>query len=125
MENVKFDFEGLKVYQRALEYVKFVYKITEKFPGSEAFALTGQFKRASTSICLNIAEGSGGSKQEFKQFLRIARRSVRECVAITEITGMQSFINSQMRERSRDYCQVLSKMLNGLIKSLTKENADC
>ena len=58
MENEeRFDFENLRVYQKALEYVDFVYEITKHFPKAEIFSLTDQFKRASASICLNIAEG--------------------------------------------------------------------
>ena len=72
----RFDFETLRVYQKALEYVDFVYAITKDFPKTEIFSLTDQIKRASTSICLNIAEGSGGSKVEFNQFLKIASRSI-------------------------------------------------
>jgi four helix bundle protein len=61
MPDAKFDFEKLIVYQRALGYVDFVYKITGTFPRQETFSLTDQFRRAAASICLNIAEGSGGT----------------------------------------------------------------
>jgi four helix bundle protein len=98
MNNEKFDFENLKVYQKALEYVDFVYKITKGFPKTEIFSLIDQLKRASISICLNIAEGSGGSKPEFNQFLKIARRSVRECIAISEISYRQNFISSETKQ---------------------------
>jgi len=118
MDEDKFDFENLRVYQKALEYVDFVYEITKDFPKTEVFSLTDQFKRASTSICLNIAEGSGGSKGEFNQFLKIARRSIRECVAITDISCRQKFIGDKVRQQSRIFCSDLSKMVNGLIKSL-------
>ncbi len=37
MNEDKFDFENLKVYQKALEYVDFVYKITKGFPKEELF----------------------------------------------------------------------------------------
>ena len=119
MENEeRFDFENLRVYQKALEYVDFVYEITKDFPKTEIFSLTDQFKRASASICLNIAEGSGGSKGEFNQFLKIARRSIRECVAIADISYRQKFIEDKFRRQSRIFCSDLSKMVNGLIKSL-------
>jgi four helix bundle protein len=118
MDEEKFDFENLRVYQKALEYVDFVYEITKDFPKTEVFSLTDQFKRASTSICLNIAEGSGGSKGEFNQFLKIARRSIRECVAITDISCRQKFMGDKVRQQSRIFCSDLSKMVNGLIKSL-------
>jgi four helix bundle protein len=118
MSEEQFDFERLKVYQRALDYVDFVYKITKTFPKEEMFSLTDQFRRAATSICLNIAEGSGGSKTEFKHYLKISRRSARECVAITEIACRQTYVHSENRNRSRSQCIELSKMLNGLMKSL-------
>ncbi len=118
MDEGRFDFENLKVYQKALEYVDFVYEITKDFPKEELFSLTDQFKRASISICLNIAEGSGASKIEFNRFLKIARRSVRECVSITEIAYRQKFISDKFQKQSRSFCLELSKMINGLIKSL-------
>ena len=118
MDEERFDFENLKVYQKALEYVDFVYEITRDFPKAEILSLTDQFKRASISICLNIAEGSGGSKVEINRFLKIARRSIRECVAITGISCRQKFIDEKFKQRSRRFCVELSKMVNGLMKSL-------
>ena len=120
MDEEKFDFENLKVYQKALEYVDFVYEMTRNFPKAEIFSLTDQFKRASISICLNIAEGSGGSEMEFNRFLKIARRSIRECVAITEISCRQKFIDGRVKQQSRSHCSELSRMINGLIKSLKR-----
>ncbi len=118
MDEERFDFENLKVYQKALEYVDFVYRITKDFPKEEMFSLADQFKRASISICLNIAEGSGGTKAEFNRFLKIARRSVRECIAITEISCRQKFVGDKAKQQSRSFCLELSKMIHGLIKSL-------
>jgi four helix bundle protein len=120
LNNEHFDFENLKVYQKALEYVDLVYKITRRFPKAELFSLTDQFKRASISICLNIAEGSGGSKVEFNRFLKIARRSIRECVAITEISHRQEFLGNDTKEQSRNSCSELSRLITGLIKSLKR-----
>jgi four helix bundle protein len=124
MDEEKFDFENLKVYQKALEYVVFVYEMTRNFPKAEILSLTDQFKRASISICLNIAEGSGGSKVEFNRFLKIARRSIRECVSITEISFRQNFIGDKFKQRSRRFCVELSKVVNGLMKSLKGSEKD-
>ena len=124
MSEEKFDFEKLKVYQKALEYVDFVYMLTKEFPKAEVFSLTDQFRRAAVSICLNIAEGTGGSKAEFNQFLKIARRSVRECIAVTEISDRQKFIGADNRKQSRTFCLELSKMLNGLMRSLKDKESN-
>ena len=70
MEEERFDFENLKVYQKALEYVDFVYGITKRFPKIEISSLIDQFKRASISIGLNIAEGSGGANRNSINFLK-------------------------------------------------------
>ena len=99
VEEDKFDFERLIVYQKGLEYIDFVYQTTNRFPKNEIFCLTDQFRRASSSICFNIAEGSGGSKAEFIQFLKIARRSARECVAIAEVAFRQQYISQTERKK--------------------------
>lgn len=59
MEDIKFKFEDLQVYQKALDFVDIAYNITKKFPEIERYGLTSQFIRAAVSIALNIAEGSG------------------------------------------------------------------
>lgn len=59
MEEVKFSFEELRVYQKSLDFVDEVYKITKEFPNDERFGLTTQYRRAAQSIALNIAEGAG------------------------------------------------------------------
>lgn len=118
MTDDKFDFENLMVYQKALIYVDYVYRITKAYPKEEQYSLVDQFRRAATSTCLNIAEGSGGTKLEFKQFLKIARRSIRECVAITEISYRQGYLDAVARKQLRVYCLELSKMISGLLKSL-------
>jgi four helix bundle protein len=93
MQDYKFEFEGLIVYQKSLEFIQLVYSVTEKFPSSEKYTLAQQFTRAAHSIALNIGEGTGGTKPEFKNFLRIAKRSVRECVVCMTVASNQKFLH--------------------------------
>ena len=116
-ENI-FQFENLKVYQKALGYVDFVYALCEKFPPFESYGLSSQFRRACCSIALNIAEGSGGTLIEFNNFLRISRRSVRECLVCTTISHKRKYISEIEEEESRIKLVELSKMISGLKKSL-------
>ena len=46
MEDVQFNFEKLKTYQKALNFVDLVYDITKSFPKHEMYGLTSQYKRA-------------------------------------------------------------------------------
>jgi four helix bundle protein len=114
----KFDFENLTVYQKSLDYADFVYSLTDQFPKEERFGLTSQFQRAAHSICLNIGEGSGGSKAEFQQFIKIARRSVRECIVCTSIAERRKYITLSENLQSRTACSEVSRMLSGLLRSI-------
>ena len=72
-------YRDLNVWKLSIELVKDVYRITQKFPASEIYALTSQIRRAAISIPANIAEGQGrASSKEFRQFLGIAMGSLAE-----------------------------------------------
>lgn len=53
-----YSFEKLEVWIESKDFTKSIYLITSKFPDSEKFGLISQLRRASISICSNIAEGS-------------------------------------------------------------------
>jgi four helix bundle protein len=114
----KFNFENLRVYQDALDFSKQVYKISRKFPKDELFGLTSQFSRAASSVPLNIAEGSGLTKAEFKNFLRRARGSVCECVTILYLALDNDYINETEQKRFYGDCQKLAKSISALINSM-------
>lgn len=62
----------LDVYQIALKLLKEVYDHTKKFPKEEQFILVSQLRRASISVCSNIAEGAARkSKSEKKRFYEV------------------------------------------------------
>jgi four helix bundle protein len=81
-----FKFERLEIWRLSLDYIDRVYDSSLHFPGDEKFNLTSQFRRAATSIGLNIAEGSTGqTDNEQVRFLGIALRSLLETVACIHI----------------------------------------
>ena len=76
MEN-KFEFENLDVYKKTIQLIEQVYLVTQKFPRSELYGLVSQFRRCSTSVALNIAEGYGKYHKKLKnQFYYTARASL-------------------------------------------------
>lgn len=119
-ETLKFTFENLIVYQKAILFVDYIYKITNSFPKEEEYRIKSQFIRAAQSIALNIAEGSGGSDAEFKYFLRIAKRSTRECVVCVTISKMQNLIDEKTEIKCRKDLVELSKMIAGLSNNVKK-----
>jgi len=68
-ETIKFRFEDLIVYQKAIDFIDLIFQITNTFPKVEQYSLTSQFRRVANSIALNIAEGSSGSKNQFSRYL--------------------------------------------------------
>jgi four helix bundle protein len=116
-----FDFEKLSVYQKALDHVDFAYEIIKKFPADEKYILGDQYRRASISISLNIAEGSAGTKKEFHNFLRIAKRSLRECLVCTTVAYRRKYITEEESKLSRNQISEISKMCTGLQKYLNKK----
>jgi four helix bundle protein len=57
----------LMVWQRSIDFIVEIYKLTDKFPKEEQYGLISQMRRAVVSIASNIAEGAGrNSKKEFK-----------------------------------------------------------
>ncbi len=112
---VKFDFEDLQVYQKALDYIDYVYKLTDKFPQHELFGLTSQFRRASQSIAQNIAEGYGETKPLFIRYSKISKGSIRECVVCTTISFRRNYISPEENTISRERLAEISKMLSGLV----------
>lgn len=113
-----FDFEKLEVYKKSVDFANEVYNFTKKFPKDEQFGITSQIRRAAISISLNIAEGSGRSKKEFRHFVIMARTSVQECIPLLEISFLQNYITKDEKLKYYGKCEELSKMLCGLINSL-------
>ena len=117
----KFNFEDLQVYQKALDFVDQAYEVSKKFPHSELYNLTSQFKRAAVSIPLNIAEGAGDTDAQFHRFLQIASGSIKECVVCSTIANRQKFITDQENLNNRRKLVELAKMISSLKRYLKKE----
>jgi len=102
-----YKFQGLEVYQLALDYVDNIYGLSRALPASERHNLQSQLERAATSIVLNIAEGSTGqSDAEQKRFLGLALRSYLETVACFDIIERQDYLTNdslvQVREKGHE-----------------------
>ena len=50
-------FRDLEVYRRAFAAALRIFEITKSFPDEERFSLVDQIRRASRSVCSNLAEG--------------------------------------------------------------------
>lgn len=86
-------YRDLVVWQKAMQSVTDVYRMTEQLPKSEMFGLSSQLKRAAVSIPSNIAEGQGrDSTKEFLHHLSIAYGSLTETETQIQIAANLNFV---------------------------------
>jgi len=113
--------ENLKVFQESHKLTLDLYRLTNKFPNDEKFGLISQIRRASSSICANLIEGGHrNNKNEYRQFVGIARGSAGELKYHLLLSKDLGYINSEQYKIVISKINNISKMLYGLIKSLEK-----
>jgi four helix bundle protein len=108
---VRLDVERLDVYQLALEFQRLVSACRL----SRDHALKSQLERATSSIILNLAEGSGRRQRGDKaRFYGIARGSAMECAAAFDIIRIRRMATEaqcvEARSRLVRIVQMLSKL---------------
>ena len=112
-----FDFEKLAIYAKAKAFNSEVWKFlnSKKIHSSTK----DQLRRASFSIVLNIAEGSGRfSKPDRKNFYVISRSSVFECIAIFDVLRDEKFIDDESFNLFYGQGEEISKILFRMIQNL-------
>ena len=120
MNEDQFKFEDLKVYQKSLEFMDLVYETTRPYPIDERFNLTSQFRSASLSLSLNIAEGHGATNKQNLHYLDIASRSLKECVVCTTASLRRNYIDDNKHGELRCELVTIKKMISGLANYLRK-----
>ena len=110
-------FEDLEVFQRAYRLSLEIHRRSLAFPQIEQHVLGDQMRRASKSICANVAEGYGRqkrSKAEFKRFLQLAIGSSDEMRVWVRYALDLGYIDEAIWKRWRDEYQLISRMLYAL-----------
>ena len=122
MSEIKFSFEDLEVWQKAVDFAVSVIDIVEIMnTNRNHYRLIEQLESAVTSISANIAEGKGrNSKKEFIQYLYIARGSLFETITFLIIFYKKKWISSSNLNDLRITGDSLGKQLSSLINSIKK-----
>jgi four helix bundle protein len=111
---MKFKFENLIIWQKAMDYGENIFQLSNKFPKKEIFNLTSQIMRAVDSIALNISEGSiGQSDLEFKKFIGYAIRSLAEVVTCLHKAYRRKYISEEEFNEHYNYAFNLMNMMVG------------
>jgi four helix bundle protein len=112
-------FEQLEVFRRAYRLSLELHRATLDFPRIEQFALADQVRRASKSICANLAEGFGRqpiSRPEFRRFVMMALGSADEMQVWVLYCRDLGYIDADVAGRWRGEYQEIARMLTALYR---------
>jgi len=112
-------YKDLIVWQKSIDLVVEIYRLTDLFPKSEIYGLTNQMRRSAVSIPSNIAEGYNRKhRQEYIQFIRIAFGSGAELETQIIIVKRLELVLSNRLKKVESLLVEVMKMLNKLNSSL-------
>ena len=113
--------EDLTVWQKGIDLVDVVYRLTESFPATERYGLCSQIQRASVSVPANIAEGAGrDSTKDYLRHLSIARGSLAEVTTYFAIIARRGYCDSGRLQKAVDLSKSVGQLLSGLQRSLRR-----
>ena len=113
-------FRDLLVYQKAYALSLRIHHSSLRFPQFEQYELGRQMRKASKSICGNLAEGYGKSKAskiEFKRYVQVALGSAEEMQAWLDYCTDLNYIGENEYSNFTEGYKEISKMLQGLHSS--------
>jgi four helix bundle protein len=114
-------FRELIAWQRSMELVTEIYRVTETFPRNEIYGLTAQLRRAAVSIASNIAEGQARhSHREFMHFLSTSRGSSAEVQTQLLIAKNLSYIDTDKTENLVEHTSNVCRLINALYSSIER-----
>jgi four helix bundle protein len=114
-------YQDLRVWQKSIDFVTDIYRITQSFPKTEMYGLVPQLRRAAVSVPSNIAEGQGRTtKRDFHRFLGQARGSLLEVETQVVVSSNLGYITADERKALLTDAAAVKAMLNGLMDSLVE-----
>ncbi|MCK5306778.1 MAG: four helix bundle protein [Candidatus Omnitrophica bacterium] len=114
MEEFKFDFEHLKVYQKVLKFIDKVFEIIKDLPKEYRYSIGSNLLRAALSVSNNIAEGNDKVSQKEKlRYFRISSDSARECVSVFIVLNRQSLLADEIFWKLKSNVREITSMLRG------------
>jgi len=115
-------FRDLIAWQKAMDLVTAIYRVTESFPKSETYGLMRQIREAAISGPSNIAEGKGRqTKRDYLQFLYRARGSLFEVETQLEAAKRLGFLDDERFATTNELARETGRVLNGLIVNVERQ----
>ena len=111
--------KDLEIWQKGIELVEKMYKLTATFPKEESYGIISQMRRAAISYPSNIAEGAArSSRKEFIRFVYIALGTLSELETQVIISSKLGYYSDK---NLLEEIELLRKMTLNFIKYLKKK----
>ena len=111
--------KDLDVYKVAYQLAMEIFEVTKGFPAEERFALTGQIRRSSRSVCLNLREAWAKRRYEahFVSKLTDCDGENSETASSLDFARDCKYITPEYHAKLVGLCQQIGKMLGSMIKN--------
>ena len=105
------------MYQKAYELAMRIFHISRRFPVEERYALTGQIRRCSRSVCQNLREAWAKRKYEahFISKLTDSDGENAETDTCLDFAKDCAYITEQEHTDLSSQCREVGRMLGGMI----------
>ena len=111
-------YRDLIAWQRAVDLVEVVYRITQEWPKEEQYGLSNQVRRAAVSVPANIAEGQGRTGKAFGQYLSIAYGSLCEVETHFIVAHRLGFVDAENVDKVLTHTTEVARPLRGLMRRI-------
>lgn len=113
------DFKKLQIWEKGMDIVVDLYRLTESFPETERYGLVSQMRRAAISIPSNIAEGSSRfSEKEQSRFSEMSLGSGFELETQLRASNRLGFVKEEMSAELLHAILEKQKMISGFMRQL-------
>ena len=118
------------MWQKAVDLVTALYRISKSCPKDETYGLTGQLRRCAVSVPSNIAEGYvRNSTSDYVRFLRMASGSLYEMQTQIQIALNLRYLKrcdfDDLDEASREIERMLSSLIRKIEERRKAEGRRC
>jgi four helix bundle protein len=111
--------KDLEVYKKAFELAMTVFELSKTFPSEERFGLTGQIRRSSRSVCLNLREAWAKRRYEahFVNKLTDCDGENSETDSSLDFALKCGYISAEQHGGLTATCEEVGRMLGSMIKN--------
>src|SRR6266704_4509689 len=110
--------KDLDVYKKACQLAMRIFEVSKRFPSEEKFALTGQIRRSSRSVCLNLREA--WAKRRYKAH---SLSKLTDCDGENSETDSSldfakdcGYLSAQQHQELTSTCAEIGRMLGAMMK---------